>query len=255
MLLCVAIFSQFGLAPSVLQRANNRYPLREALGYIVHSCNKGGSKIREIDVSAVVGVNTASRSWSVHSLIKDSLLRKRPQPVFTNEYGHTVVVSDTPFCFEMRTTTISRQQTSPGRFKTSDHFEVIGRIDWHCWVSSIFRLGGRVGVERLAAQTWVLWTVRFHLLRVRFHDLPPSYCRYYRKKRKASLEITPQAEHMLDLVILTFIYVEKLRWIRGRGEREEPQVEVPNATRCSLAATVALGDIRVVFDETCGGTS
>lgn len=31
------------------------------------------------------------------------------------------------------------------------------------------------------------------------------------KRSSAFLEITPEGEHMLDLIILTFIYVEKLR--------------------------------------------
>ena len=39
------------------------------------------------------------------------------------------------------------------------------------------------------------------------------------KRRHASLEIAPQAEHMLDLVILTFIYVEKLRMDKERNRR------------------------------------
>ena len=31
------------------------------------------------------------------------------------------------------------------------------------------------------------------------------------KKRKATLEVSPEAAHMMDTVITTFIYVEKLR--------------------------------------------
>ncbi|KAF9009728.1 hypothetical protein BDQ17DRAFT_1235777 [Cyathus striatus] len=33
----------------------------------------------------------------------------------------------------------------------------------------------------------------------------------FRKKRPASLEIFPAGEHMMDLILVTFIYIEKLR--------------------------------------------
>lgn len=39
------------------------------------------------------------------------------------------------------------------------------------------------------------------------------------KRRSACLEIAPEAEHMLDLIILTFIYVEKLRMDKEARER------------------------------------
>ncbi|KIK93394.1 hypothetical protein PAXRUDRAFT_517454, partial [Paxillus rubicundulus Ve08.2h10] len=59
--------------------------------------------------------------------------------VFSNEYGQAVFVSDTPFRFGMRTTTINRHKASPG---AQGHFAVVGQIDWHCWGSSIFKIGG-----------------------------------------------------------------------------------------------------------------
>ncbi|KAF9232128.1 hypothetical protein BU15DRAFT_55372, partial [Melanogaster broomeanus] len=63
------------------------------------------------------------------------------------------------------------------------------------------------------------WDMLFRVVVLSLDDESRSeIARYHRatvgiigKKRKASLEIAPQAEHMLDLVILTFIYVEKLR--------------------------------------------
>ena len=39
------------------------------------------------------------------------------------------------------------------------------------------------------------------------------------KRRSACLDIVPQAEHMLDLIILTFIYVEKLRMDKETRQR------------------------------------
>ena len=41
------------------------------------------------------------------------------------------------------------------------------------------------------------------------------------KSTKPCLEISPEVEHMLDLVILTFIYVEKLRMDKELEEVKE----------------------------------
>ncbi|KAF9231076.1 hypothetical protein BU15DRAFT_56593 [Melanogaster broomeanus] len=157
--------------------------------------------------------------------------------VFTNEYGQAVVVSDTPFRFGMRTTTISRQKTSPGRFQMNDHFEMVGQIDWHCWGSSIFRLGGRELESNVflprhgffgSKRTFTgpdgrryRWDM-YHRVVVMSTSLTLGIIG---KKTKASLEIAPQAEHMLDLVILTFIYVvcyvEKLRMDKETRRKRE----------------------------------
>ncbi|KAH0835495.1 hypothetical protein J3R83DRAFT_9163 [Lanmaoa asiatica] len=51
---------------------------------------------------------------------------------------------------------------------------------------------------------------------VRYHR---GTCGIIRRGRSAYLEIAPQAEHMLDLVILTFIYVEKLRMDKEASRR------------------------------------
>ena len=39
------------------------------------------------------------------------------------------------------------------------------------------------------------------------------------KRRSARLEIAPQAEYMLDLIVITFIYVEKLRMDKEKSQR------------------------------------
>jgi hypothetical protein len=41
----------------------------------------------------------------------------------------------------------------------------------------------------------------------------------FRKARKASLEIFPTGEHIVDAIMVTFIYVEKLRKDRERAAR------------------------------------
>lgn len=66
---------------------------------------------------------------------------------------------------------------------------------------------------------WIVLHISFPVSQLSLDDaLPTEIARYHRatlgiigKRRSAYLEIAPQAEHMLDLIILTFIYVEKLR--------------------------------------------
>lgn len=48
------------------------------------------------------------------------------------------------------------------------------------------------------------------------------------KSSKPCLEVSPEVEHILDLVILTFIYVEKLRMDRElKEERQGCRQELP----------------------------
>lgn len=60
--------------------------------------------------------------------------------VFTDERGLPVFKSTTPFSLGVRTTTVSRQLSNQSRM--DDPIEIMGRIDWHCFGSSIFTIGG-----------------------------------------------------------------------------------------------------------------
>lgn len=63
--------------------------------------------------------------------------------VFADEHGLPVFKSDTPFRLGVRTTTISRRvEPTPNKSEMDDHIEVAGRIDWHCFGSSVFTIGG-----------------------------------------------------------------------------------------------------------------
>ncbi|KIJ61071.1 hypothetical protein HYDPIDRAFT_42854 [Hydnomerulius pinastri MD-312] len=163
--------------------------------------------------------------------------------VFTDEAGQAIFVSDTPFRFGMPKTTISRHRTSPGRFEMNDHFEVVGQIDWHMFGSSIFRIGGRelessVFLPRHGIfgrkRTFVgpdgrnyRWDMHSRVVVLSADDHSRTeIARFHRatlgiigRRRKACLEIADQAEHILDLIILTFIYVEKVRMDKETRQR------------------------------------
>ncbi|KAG9308015.1 hypothetical protein JVU11DRAFT_12666 [Chiua virens] len=169
--------------------------------------------------------------------------------VFTDERGLPVFKSTTPFRLGVRTTTISRQATptwsdeSPGM--DPDLIEVAGRIDWHCFGSSIFTIGGTTLESNVflprhgffgRKRTFTGQDGRRYRWDMHSRDVVLSLddssrtqiARYHRaslgiigKRRHATLEIAPQAEHMLDLVILTFIYVEKLRMDKENRQRQQ----------------------------------
>jgi hypothetical protein len=50
---------------------------------------------------------------------------------------------------------------------------------------------------------------------------------YHRRRfndaRPTSLEILPEGEHMVDLILVTFVYVEKVRKDRENQERYMPE--------------------------------
>jgi len=153
--------------------------------------------------------------------------------VFTDERGLPVYKSTTPFRLGTRSTTISRQVSSESR--SEDPIEVMGRIDWRCFGSSIFTIGG----QRLESNAFLprhgffgnkrtftgpdgrryRWDMNYRDVVLSLDDTSKTeIARYHRatlgiigKRRSACLEIASDAEHMLDLVVLTFIYVEKLR--------------------------------------------
>ncbi|KAG6372429.1 hypothetical protein JVT61DRAFT_7526 [Boletus reticuloceps] len=161
--------------------------------------------------------------------------------VFTDEHGLPMYKSTTPFRLGVRSTTISRHVASESRIE--DPIEVVGRIDWHCFGSSIFTIGGM----RLESSVFLprhglfgkkrtftgpdgrryRWDMYRRDVVLSVDDASRTeIARYHRatlgiigKRRSASLEIAPHAEHMLDLIVLTFIYVEKLRMDKERQRR------------------------------------
>ncbi|KAJ3502817.1 hypothetical protein NLJ89_g8718 [Agrocybe chaxingu] len=67
------------------------------------------------------------------------------------------------------------------------------------------------------------------LLVARFHDPQVSM---YQKRRPASLEIFPVGEHMVELILITFIYIEKMRTDRQNSAvRSTRIVTTPPGTK------------------------
>jgi hypothetical protein len=61
--------------------------------------------------------------------------------VITNEQGQVVYKTVTPFQLGVRTTTIQKIKPNDGQYHMHDQFDVLGKIEWHTFVSSKFRFG------------------------------------------------------------------------------------------------------------------
>ncbi|KAG6328405.1 hypothetical protein ID866_10684 [Astraeus odoratus] len=124
---------------------------------------------------------------------------------FTSEAGHPLYVSSTPFRFGKWTTTINKYVSDDFQLEWDERFEVLCQIRW--------------------------WDMHEHVVVLSVDDTTRKEVARYRrtafgafdilglKSTKACLEIAPEIEHILDLVVITFIYVEKLRmdkewWIK-----------------------------------------
>ncbi|KAF8547443.1 hypothetical protein OG21DRAFT_1490234 [Imleria badia] len=140
----------------------------------------------------------------------------------------------------MGMTTIYKIKPNDDPLDMRDQFEVIGEIEWHLIGSSTFRLSGQemqsndflpshgiLGRKRTftgpdgCAYRWDM--VLEAVVLSRDDRSRTEVARYHRgslgivgPKRKPRLEIDPDVEHMLDLIVLTFVYVEKIRMDKDR---------------------------------------
>lgn len=152
----------------------------------------------------------------------------------TNEQGQFLYRTDTPFGFFNRTTTIRK-----GR-------EVIAEIEWHSWFSSKLRFNGTevetedfIPARGFLRRKYVFtgpdgrsyrWDLhRSVVVLSRNEELRTEVARYHRatlgiigRKRKATLEVSLGVAHMMDTIIITFIYVEKIR----REKERRPKATV-----------------------------
>ncbi|KAL4080488.1 hypothetical protein J3A83DRAFT_13079 [Scleroderma citrinum] len=156
--------------------------------------------------------------------------------VMTNETGQVLYKTSTPFRFGIRTTTLYKVVPNESPEDMLDNFEVIGEIVWHWIGPSTMRLHG----EEMKTNQFIprqgiwgtkrtftgpdgrsyKWDMDFSIVRLSRNDdqteqeLARSHRRHYGlvgSKRDPYLEVHPDLGHMLDMVILTFIYVDKLR--------------------------------------------
>jgi len=166
--------------------------------------------------------------------------------VFMDEHGLPVFKSNTPFRMGVRTTTIARAIMQADGGGTDGPTEaVMGSIEWNWFGSSKFTIGGTelesnvfLPSQGILGRTRTFtgpdgrqykWVMYMKDVVLWLDDgSETEIARYHRatlgiigKRRSAFLEIAPwQAEHMLDYVVLTFIYVEKLRMDRENARRQ-----------------------------------
>ncbi|KAG1815445.1 hypothetical protein EV424DRAFT_1348440 [Suillus variegatus] len=145
--------------------------------------------------------------------------------VITNEQGQAIYKTATPSrLVGTRTTTIQKIKPNDNQDHMRDQFDVLGEIEWHTFVSSKFRSHGTEVKTDVFIPKRGLWG------RKRVFTGPDG--RPYRwdltsrvvvgilgRKRKATLEVSPEVAHMMDTVIMTFIYVEQLRKDKEEASR------------------------------------
>ncbi|KAG1732934.1 hypothetical protein EDB19DRAFT_1855240 [Suillus lakei] len=162
--------------------------------------------------------------------------------VITNEQGQVIYKTDTPFRFSGRTTTIQKVKPNDDQSHMRDQFDVMGEIEWHIFASSKFRfrgtevetkefiprrgLWGRKRVFTGPDGCPYRWDLQFRVLS-RDDGSRTEVARFHRatlgiigRKRKATLEVSPEVAHMMDTVIMTFIYVEKIRRDKEESSKE-----------------------------------
>ncbi|KAH7909214.1 hypothetical protein BJ138DRAFT_256042 [Hygrophoropsis aurantiaca] len=161
----------------------------------------------------------------------------------TNEHGQVVYRTDTPFKIGSRTTTVLKIRPNYADADMRDQFAVLGAIQWHYIASSIFRFGGQeIQANEFIPASGILrrtrtfmgpdgrsykWKLDFKVVVLYLNDgSKTEVARYHRrslgiigKKHDPYLEIFSHGEGILDVLILTFIYVEKLRMDKERNAR------------------------------------
>ncbi|KAG1885234.1 hypothetical protein F4604DRAFT_1730553 [Suillus subluteus] len=164
--------------------------------------------------------------------------------VITNEQGQIIYKTETPFkLVGVRTTTIQKIKPNDDQSHMQDQFDVLGEIEWHKFTSSKFRYDGtEVEAKQFIPRKGLLgrkrvfigpdscpyrWDLKFKVVVLSRDDASRTeVARFHRatlgivgRKRKAMLQVSPEVAHMMDTIIMTFIYVEKLRKDKERASR------------------------------------
>jgi len=163
--------------------------------------------------------------------------------VFTHESDQVLYKTTHPYQVGTGTTTLYKIRPNDDPMDMRDQFDAIGQIEWHMIRSSMFRLNGKdmqssnflrshgisgrkrtfIGLDGCSYR----WDMLFDagVLLSRDDGTRTEVARYHRgslgivgRKQKPRLEIDPDVEHMLDLIVLTFVYVEKIRMDKDQLE-------------------------------------
>ncbi|KAG2146829.1 hypothetical protein DEU56DRAFT_157553 [Suillus clintonianus] len=159
--------------------------------------------------------------------------------VITNEQGHVLYSTSTSFSFDTRVTVVKKHVPSEFNIGKVESSEILAKIEWHTFSSTVIKYNGMdlvtsqfiptkgiTGRRRVfqgpdgLSYKWKIGPGECVLMLggtevARHHPLKFSF---KKTGHEAYLEVFPPVEHMVDLVVLTFIYVEKLR----RGSQESP---------------------------------
>ncbi|KAI5991709.1 hypothetical protein F5J12DRAFT_861540 [Pisolithus orientalis] len=158
--------------------------------------------------------------------------------IMTNENGQVLYKTSTPFSIGTRTTTFYKVVPNSDPDDMQDHLEAIGEIEWNLMGSSVMRLHG----QEMMTDTFIpwhgitgrkhtfmgpdgfsyRWDMDFRVVRVcaglnifphflALTGFGTQFLGIIGPRRDPSLDVDPSLMHMLDIVILTFVYVEKLR--------------------------------------------
>ncbi|KIJ70601.1 hypothetical protein HYDPIDRAFT_105340 [Hydnomerulius pinastri MD-312] len=165
--------------------------------------------------------------------------------IFTNETGQVLYKTATPFKLGSQTTIIYKIQPNVDPADMHDRFEVMGEIEWHMLDSSKFRFNGKEMETKqfIPRHGWrgrkrtftgpdgrpYRWDLQYRVVVLSLDDgSRTEVARSHRRsfgiigaKRDPCLEVHPDAMHMLDMVVLTFIYVEKIR-MQKEGNSRRP---------------------------------
>ncbi|KAG9315541.1 hypothetical protein JVU11DRAFT_3161 [Chiua virens] len=149
--------------------------------------------------------------------------------IFTNEIGQ--VLYKTLHLFKLgsaRTTTIRKVIPNEDPTDMRDQFEVMGKIEWRFTGSSTFHFqGNKMQSGEFLPRHGIRGRIESSFPQLSRDDgSKTEVARYHRgslgivgPKQKPYLDIDPSVMGMLDLIIFTFVYVEKLRMDKERGPK------------------------------------
>ncbi|OAX33360.1 hypothetical protein K503DRAFT_859831 [Rhizopogon vinicolor AM-OR11-026] len=159
--------------------------------------------------------------------------------IITNEQGHVLYSTSTSFSFDTRVTSVKKHVPNEFNIGKVESSELLAEIQWHTFSSSVIKYGGKdlltsqfIPTKGILGRRRVFqgpdgqsykWKIGPRECILVLNDMEvarhhPMNVGLRKAGHEAYLEIFPLAEHMVDLVVLTFIYVEKLR----RGTQESP---------------------------------
>ncbi|KIK02644.1 hypothetical protein K443DRAFT_677375 [Laccaria amethystina LaAM-08-1] len=173
--------------------------------------------------------------------------RKPWNSVYTTEDGQVVYKTSTPRKICERKTSIKRIVPSKDKGDMRDEFAHLAEVDYRVFSSSHIRYGGQDLETRdfFRKGAWS-WRGRGRVFtgpegveyKWKLGDRVPELClndsidtpvaRYHRSSlgilspaHAAYLEVFPIGEHIVDLIVVTFIYIERLRQEKEEAQRAQ----------------------------------